>query len=226
MKASGASLAGRICYVELQPLDILETARYCSAEQLHIHGGYPRVVLNNDPVFRQDWLEQYIRTYIERYLPLMGLNVSPVIIRRLWEMLAWQNGNLLNASELGRSLGLSSPTVSKYIDVLENAYLVRQLQPWFLNIGKRVSKSPKVYIRDSSILHRLLGIGDMKTLLGHPSLGNSREGFIISQISSRLPDNLKLYFYRTLSGNEMDLVISKGTKPVASIEMNSAQNRQ
>ncbi|MFZ5939324.1 MAG: ATP-binding protein [Bacteroidota bacterium] len=219
IRTSGESLAGRIFYMELGPFSLPESGNLVSDQQLHFSGGFPRVLMSTDSAYRSDWLEQYIRTYIEKDLPLLGLSASPVIIRRLWEMLAWQNGSLFNSSELGRSLGLNAHTVNRYIGYLENAYLVQRLQPWYLNIGKRVSKSPKIYIRDTGILHRLLQLNDFDQLLGHPALGSSWESFVISQIGYSLPAGMSLFFYRTLSGNEMDLVICGGSKVLATAEI-------
>jgi predicted AAA+ superfamily ATPase len=161
-----------------------------------------------------------IRSYVERDLAhLFGVTLDVTILRNFWSMLAHVNGNIWNAETFARSLGISAPTVLRYASFLEGGYLVRLLAPWFVNAKKRLVKSPKVYIRDTGILHRLLNISDYDTLLGHPAVGASWEGYVIEQIFQRLPEGLELYFYRTQAGAECDLVIVQGITPLACIEI-------
>ena len=150
---------------------------------------------------------------------MLGLNANPLLTRRLWTMLAHWNGNLLNFEALGNSLGVSSPTIRKYIDFFEASYLIRQLQPWFTNISKRLVKSPKIYIRDTGILHALLAIGSFEQLQGHPSLGASWEAYILQKVATMLPARHELYFYRTQDGTEADLLIVKAGIPDILIEI-------
>jgi len=187
-----------------------------------LRGGFPDAYLALDNDVWMQWLDNYISTYIERDLPLLGLNVSHVILRNLWMMVAHIHGNVVNYSNISRSLELSSTTVKKYLDFLENAFLIRQLRPFYANIKKRIVKSPKLFIRDSGILHNLLNISSGFELEGNPMKGNSFEGFAIEQILQKTDIALQAYFYRTQHGAECDLVLTKSSKPRFAIEIKYA----
>ncbi|GAA4421421.1 hypothetical protein GCM10023187_57290 [Nibrella viscosa] len=164
-------------------------------------------------------MNDFIQTYVERDLPALGLNASPTRVRTLLTMLVGAHGHLLNVSELARSLGLTAPTVQSYLDFLEHAFLIRRLSPYFVNINKRLVKSPKLYLRDSGMLHALADIEDNETLAGSLQVGASWEGYIVQQIIAQLPYQVQPYFYRTADGSELDLVLVRGTKPVVGIEI-------
>ena len=219
IRDTSESLAGRIAYYELAPLSHLETASLTNYQTHWLRGGFPESLLANDERNSMDWRENFIQTYLERDLPLLGLNANPLLTRRLWTMLAHWNGNLLNLETIGNSLGVSSPTVRRYIDFFEASYLIRRLQPWYTNISKRLVKSPKIYIRDTGILHTLLAISNFEQLQGHPALGASWEGYIIQEVATMLPARHELYFYRTQDGTEADLVIVKAGIPDILIEI-------
>jgi len=183
-------------------------------------GGFPNALLAGSDAESREWLNNLIRSYVERDLGhLFGVTFDVSTLRNFWSMLAHVNGNIWNAETFARSLGISAPTVLRYVSFLEGGYLVRRLAPWFVNAKKRLIKSPKVYIRDTGILHRLLNISDYDTLLGHPVVGASWEGYVIEQIFQRLPQGLELYFYRTQAGAECDLVIVQGITPMACVEI-------
>jgi predicted AAA+ superfamily ATPase len=208
------SLAGRIIYHELAPLSFLETGAD-SFENLLVRGGYPRSYLAEDEEESFVWREAYIKTYLEMDIPQLAIRIPSIQLRRFWTMLAHSHGQLWNASKIAGSLGLSAPTVRRYLDILEETFIVRQLEPYFVNAKKRLIKSPKVYIRDSGLNHALLRIRTMDELMGHPSAGASWEGFVIEQIAALLPRNTNLYFYRTSAGAEIDLLcFDKGNEPL------------
>jgi uncharacterized protein len=217
VRQSSESLAGRIAYLELSPFLLEEVIDRYQIEDLWFRGGYPDPFLENTPW--QDWMQNFIRTYLERDLPAQGFSSDRILAERLWLMLAHNHGNLVNYSELGRSLEISSGMIKKYLDFLEAAFLIRQVRPYTNNLKKRVVKSPKVYIRDSGILHFLLGLAKYEELFGTMKLGASWEGFVAEQIAEHLHSNRKLFFYRTHEGAELDLVIEKGGLPLAGIEI-------
>ncbi len=217
IRDSSESLAGRIAYEELPPFNLLEVGGDISNHWLA--GGFPDSYLAPTQQLRVKWLSNFVQTYIERDLPLLGLNADRITLRKLWVMLAHMHGAVLNMNNLARSLELSSTTIKKYISFLDNAYLVRQLQPYSGNIKKRLVKSPKVYIRDSGIYHFLLSINDFNSLEYNPIVGASWEGYVIEQITQLLSEDTECYFYRTHLGAECDLVIVKGGKPLMSIEI-------
>jgi len=219
LRQSSESLAGRIAYMELQPFTYPEIAGKKDLETHHFLGGFPDALLSSSVESSKAWLENFIRTYCERDLPLYGLSANPTVIRRLWEMLAWINGNLLILNSLGKSMGLSYHTVGRYIDYLENTFLISRLQPYHYNVKKRLVKTPKVYIRDTGILHRLLRLSDYDQLLGHIALGASWESFVIEQIKGNKHPDLDLHFYRTHNGAEVDIVFVRGLKPAATAEI-------
>lgn len=221
VKGVAESLAGRIAYVELPPLGLKEARQqHISLDDTWLRGGFPQALLARTEKSSMRWRTDFIRSYIERDLSaLFHVDLSETIIRNFWQMLAHAQGNIWNAHDFARSLGISAPTTKRYLQFLEGAYLVRQLQPWYLNASKRVVKSPKVYVRDSGLLHALLGINTRDMLLGNLISGGSWEGFAIEQIIQNLPDTIQPFYYRTHQGTEMDLVLVRGIKPIALIEI-------
>jgi predicted AAA+ superfamily ATPase len=220
VKGVSESLAGRIAYTELTPIGITELTNRLDYKMNWFRGGFPEALLADDDEYAIEWLNDFIRSYVERDLAMLfGVTLSSVTLRNFWSMLAHSNGNLLNAEVFARSLGVSSTTVMKYLDFLEGGYMVRRLQPWFVNAKKRLVKSPKTYIRDTGILHRLLNIPDLESLFGHPGVGGSWEGYVVEQIFQAKPDHLDLFFYRTQAGAECDLLLVQGITPIACIEI-------
>lgn len=219
IRDTSESLAGRIAYFELSPLSYIEVSKFLSYKNHWLRGGFPESLMANNERNSLDWRDNFIQTYLERDLPLLGLNANPLLTRRLWTMLAHWNGNLLNLEAISNSLGVTAPTIRRYIDFFEASYLIRRLQPWFTNISKRLVKTPKIYIRDTGILHALLAINDFEQLQGHPALGASWEGYIIQEIATMLPQRHELYFYRTQDGTEADLLIVKAGIPDILVEI-------
>ncbi|MFH1195591.1 MAG: ATP-binding protein [bacterium] len=220
IRKSSESLAGRIIYHYLPPFQINELMKNgTSIQKLWLVGGYPESYLADDTNKSFIWRNAFIDTFLERDLPKFGIKIPSIQIRRFWSMLAHMHGSIWNASKISASLGVTSPTVKNYLDILENTFIVRQLQPYIANIKKRLVKSPKVYIRDSGLLHSVLNIKEMDDLFGNPISGYSWEGFIIEQILNNLPINFDGYFYRTGAGAEVDLVITKAEKPVLCVEI-------
>lgn len=206
MRQSGESLAGRISYIDMAPLTALEVPTD-SLEPLWVRGGFPDSFLAPSERVSLDWRKDLLRTYLERDVPMFGSRVPAETLRRFWTMLAHNQGALLNASRIAGGLEVSSQTVSRYTDLLVDLLLVRRLQPYHVNIGKRLVKSPKVYIRDSGLLHALLNIADRNALLGHPVVGASWEGFVIENLINAAPALTVPGFYRTAGGAEIDLVL-------------------
>ena len=220
LRQSSESLAGRIRYIEMTGLNILETG----ASQKNIHnrwlrGGFPDSYLADDSDMAMDWLEDLIRTYLERDVPQMGFQIPAVRLRQLWTMLAHLQGEPVNYSKLAANLEIDGKTVRRYIDILTDLLLVRRLEPWHANVKKRLVKSPRYYIRDSGIHHRLLGIDHYDALLSNPVLGKSWEGFVVDNIHSVLPRRAETYFYRTAAGAEIDLVIKMPSSKVWAVEI-------
>jgi len=215
IRHSSESLAGRIIYHELSPFSLAEINSE-SIQKLWLRGGYPKSYLlrSNDDSFT--WREAFIKTYLEMDIPQLGIRIPAQHLRRFWTMIAHSHGQLWNASKIAGSLGVSAPTVRSYLDILEETFIVRQIQPYHPNIKKRLIKSPKVYIRDSGLLHTLLNIRTIEDLHGHPSLGSSWEGFVVEQFLGILPERWRAYFYRTGAGAEIDLILFDSKhKPVA-----------
>ena len=208
---SSETLAGRIEFFELAPLNLAEVAvKEASpnvAQTLWSRGGFPDSYLARSDAASMRWREAFVRSYLERDIPQLGIRISAATLRRFWLMLAHYHGQLWNASTLAGSLGVSAPSVRHYLDILESTFMVRVLQPYSANLGKRLVKSPKVYLRDNGLLHALLNLPDHDALLGHPVLGASWEGWVIEQILAQAPDGTRPYFYRTASGNELDLLL-------------------
>ncbi|MET0049203.1 MAG: ATP-binding protein [Sedimenticola sp.] len=220
MRQSSESLAGRISYLEMSGLNLVEVDDHQQERQnLWLRGGFPDSYLSADDDLAMDWLENLIRTYLERDIPQMGFRVPAARLRRLWTMLAHLQGETVNYSKLAANLEVDAKTVSHYIDILTDLLLVRRLEPWHVNVKKRLVKSPRFYVRDSGILHRLLGINAYDALLSNPVLGKSWEGFVIENIHSILPGRAETYFYRTAAGAEIDLVIKMPSSEIWAIEI-------
>ena len=208
LKQSGESLAGRIEYVELNPLNVLEAGSdESSMNRLWVCGGFPDSFLARDDNDSLTFRRNFIRTCLERDVPQFSRRIPAETLEHLWMMLAHDQGTLLNASRLASGLSVSAPTVTDYIDLLVDLLLVRRLRPFYANVRKRLVKSPKVYVRDSGIVHALLGITDHNSLAGHPVVGASWEGFVIENLLSVAPAGTKASFYRTSAGAEVDLVL-------------------
>ncbi|MDE3268909.1 MAG: ATP-binding protein [Pseudomonadota bacterium] len=213
LRQSGESLAGRIAYLELSPFDATEVTDH---ECLWLRGGFPKSFLASSDRHSSRWRKNFISTYLERDIPQLGPRIPTETLRRFWTMLAHTQGGVLNAAMLARSLGVSGKTISRYIDLLHDLLLIRKLEPWRANVGKRLTKAPKVYVRDSGVVHSLLDLHDRNSLLGHPVMGTSWEGFVIENILALASHNSRACFYRSVSGAEIDLVLTlSGLKPWA-----------
>jgi predicted AAA+ superfamily ATPase len=209
LQQSSESLAGRIAYIELHPIDILEYADNSidKMNTLWVRGGFPESLLAETEKDSLDWRSDFIRTYLERDIPQLGPRIPAETLDRFWTMLAHNQGSVLNAAHLARSLEVSGVTVGRYLDLMVDLLLVRRLRPWTFNIGKRLVRSPKVYVRDSGITHALLNIGSYTDLLGHPVVGGSWEGFVIENIMSVAGPNVQPFYYGTPRGAEIDLIL-------------------
>ncbi len=209
LQQSAETLAGRIAYTELTPFldgevaDLAPTA----PSTLWVRGGFPDSFLAESEGESYEWRSAFIQTYLDRDVPSLGPRIPAETLHRFWQMLAHNQGQMLNAAQLAAGLGISGQTVARYLDIMVDLLLVRRLQPWSANIGKRLVRSPKVYVRDSGLLHTLMGIRDQETLLGHPVVGASWEGMLIENILSAVPANTPAWFYRTAVGAEIDLVL-------------------
>lgn len=207
LKQSSESLAGRIRYLELGGLTPLEIGVTGDIGSLWLRGGFPLSYLAVDDARSAAWREDFIRTYLERDIPQLGPRVPAVTLRRFWTMLAHLHGGLVNASKLASGLDLSHTSVLRYLDLMVDLLLVRRLAPWHANVGKRLVRSPKIYLRDSGLLHRLLGVRDMEDLLGNPVAGASWEGHVIENLLAVVPGGTEAFFYRTSTGHEIDLLL-------------------
>jgi len=223
------SLAGRTAFLDFPPFRWSEVEGQRQTREiktLWFRGGFPEAFLHRDDRARHDWLESYTRSFIERDLPALGIDVSASQMRKLWTMLAHCNGGIWNASQLAASLGVSYHTVNRYVDILDQTFLIRKLPPYFANVGKRIVKSPKLYFRDTGLLHFFLGIHSSHTLDTHPARGMSWESFVIDQVISlfqQAEPSSRPYFWRTSQGHEIDLVIDLGrTKIPVEIKLHSA----
>lgn len=220
LRQSSESLAGRITYIEMNSLNIVELPNeYSSIDPLWLRGGFPDSYLAPDDAPSMEWRQAFIKTYLERDVPQLGPRIPAETLRRLWTMLAHSQGTLINASKLAANLGISGQTVTRYIDLLTDLLLVRRLSPWHGNVGKRLVKSPKLYVRDSGLVHALLNIPTMDVLLGHPVVGMSWEGFVIENLLGFLPAGCESYFYRTARGAEIDLLIRHADGSIVAIEV-------
>jgi predicted AAA+ superfamily ATPase len=210
LRQSSESLAGRIAYYELPGLAVREVG-FEHADRLWVRGGFPKAFLARSDRESMEWRQAFIRTFLERDLPALGVNIAADTMRRFWSMLAHHHAQLWNASEIGRSFGVADTTVRNYLDKLTDALVVRQLKPWHENLGKRQVKSPKIFIRDSGLLHALLNLPTKRDIEGHPKLGASWEGFVIDQLVQQLnvsPE--EIYHWRTHQGAELDLLAVRG----------------
>ena len=216
LRQSGESLAGRVSYVELTPLLAAELPTDLATLQgLWLRGGYPMSWLADTDIAAFQWRQDFIATFLQRDLPALGLRVPAETMRRFWTMLAHLQGQMFNASALGQALGgASHNTTARYLDTLVDTLMVRRLEPHLVNVGKRLVKSPKVYVRDSGLLHALLGLPGVRDLQGHPVAGRSWEGFVVEQVAAALPAGAQMGFYRTTVGAELDLVIEHRGKKI------------
>ncbi len=216
LRQTGESLAGRVAYVELTPLLAAELPTDLGTLQtLWQRGGYPLSYLAPDDEAAFQWRQDFVQTFLQRDLPAMGLRVPAETLRRFWTMLAHLQGQMFNASQLGMALGgASHTTTARYLDTLVDTMMVRRLEPHLANVGKRLVKSPKVYVRDSGLLHAMLGLSTVRDLQGHPVAGASWEGFVIEQVAAALPAGAQIGFYRTAAGAELDLVVEFGARKI------------
>ena len=220
LQQSSETLAGRISYTELGPFQLLELAHPDDTQNTHWQrGGYPDSYLAEDDESSLQWRDDYITSYVERYLPQQGITASPILLRRLCSMLAHQQGATVSLNKMAGSLGIDGKTARRYIDLLEGLYLVRSLPAWSRNAGKRLVKSAKLYWRDSGILHALVGLPTLEHVLGHPVCGASWEGYCIEQILALLPSKATASHYRTHAGAEIDLVIEHPDGQILAIEI-------
>ena len=221
LRQSSESLAGRIAYKELSGITVSELDSNSPAERdkLWLRGGFPDSLLARDDEASLRWRLNFISTYLERDVPQFGPRIPATTLRRLWTMLAHSQGGQLNIAQLGASLGIAAPTSKRYIELLEDLLLIRSLLPWSGNVGKRLVKTPKVYIRDSGLTHALLNLTTLDDLLGHPVVGASWEGFVLENLLSCLPIGVTPWYYRTSAGAEIDLVIEYSTQRKYAIEI-------
>lgn len=223
LKQSSETLAGRISYIEMFPVNVLEHAKNAknseAVNSLWLKGGFPESLLTNNNETSLNWRYDFIKTYLERDIPQLGPRIPAETLGRFWTMLAHSQGTNINASKLAANIEVSSVTVSRYIDLLVDLLLIRKIQPYTANIKKRLVKSPRVYVRDSGMTHALLNISSYNDLLGHPVVGKSWEGFVIENIASVLPPRVRLYYYRTAGGAEIDLVLEFGVNERWAVEI-------
>ena len=204
LRQTGETLAGRVAYLELGPLDVTEVL---DADDLWIRGGFPDSLLAGGDELSSRWRTDFVRTYLERDIPALGPRIPAETLRRFWTMLAHNQGGLLNAANLAGALGVDGKTVARYLDLMVDLLLVRRLPPLTSNAGKRMVRSPKVYVRDSGIVHILLGLPDKEAVLGHPIAGASWEGHVVENLLRCTPDSVDATFFRTGAGAEVDLVL-------------------
>jgi uncharacterized protein len=225
LKQSSESLAGRIAYKELSGFTVAEIDHTTATDldRLWLRGGFPDSYLAPSEEASLRWRLNFINTYLERDVPQLGPRIPAVTLRNLWTMLAHSQGGQLNIAQLGNNLDVAATTAKRYIELLEDLLLVRTLRPWSGNVGKRLVKAPKVYIRDSGITHALLNITGLDELLGHPVVGASWEGFVLENLLSCLPTGVSPWFYRTSAGAEIDLIIDKNSKERFAIEIKRSQ---
>ena len=220
MRQSSESLAGRVAYLEMGAITADEAqAAQLPLDQLWSRGGFPDSTLAGSDALSLMWRQDFIRSYLERDVPMFAPRMPAQTLGRLWTMLAHQQGGLLNQARLAASLDVTAPTLTRYVDLLVDLQLVRRLMPWSVNLGKRLVKSPKVYVRDSGLVHALLGLQTTDDLLGHPVLGASFEGWVIETLVQRLPADARAWFYRSHQGAEIDLLIERGGRPQIAIEV-------
>jgi uncharacterized protein len=226
VRNSSESLAGRIAYSELSPFSLLE-AKQGGFEQIKhwFLGGFPDALMAPSTALAKTWLQNFIYTFMEKDIRLLGYDINIPTMDRLLKMLSHLQGSMLNVSDLSRALSISMPTINKYLDLLEGGFLVRRLQPYYVNMGKRLIKTPKIYLRDTGILHSLASITDFDALYGHPVIGASWEGYVIEQIYRCLEFRTwSFHFYRTQTGAEIDLLLISPSGKMTCIEIKSSNN--
>jgi predicted AAA+ superfamily ATPase len=207
LRQSGESLAGRISYLEMGPINGSEVPAQ-DLPSLWNRGGFPDSFLAADDRLSQRWRQDFVRTYLERDVPMLGPRIPAETLRRFWTMLAHHQSGLLNAADFARALGVDGKTIAAYLDLLVDLLLVRRLEPWHTNAGKRLVKSPRVYVRDSGLVHTLLGLATLEDVLGHPVAGASWESFVIETMIAVAPEGTQANFYRTAAGAEIDLLLT------------------
>jgi len=222
LRLTSESLAGRIVYLELTGLNVLEVSDQADTPIHWFRGGFPEPFLQEQDEIRRQWFSSFIMTYTERDIPLLGLKIANRIVMQCIYMIAHSTANLLNKSSLASALGIRQNDLSTILDFLESSFLIRRLQPFYVNIGKRLVRSPKIFIRDSGLLHYLLDITSFNDLMKHPVLGHAWESYAIEQLISVFEKQYQYYFYRTQDGAECDLVICKSNKPLSCIEIKHA----
>ncbi len=219
IKGVSESLAGRVFFTELMPFSLLEVQSMSTWQTHWLRGGFPGALMMPDDSFAGEWFDSFIRTFVERDLRELGYNLPAPMFSRLLRMVAHLNGQLLNVAGLSNSLDSSASSISRYLDLLEGGFLINRLLPYFVNLGKRLVKAPKIYVRDSGILHRLLRIQNYDELSGHPAIGSSWEGYVIEQIMRVTHRKWEYYFYRTQQGAEVDLVLINPSGKLFCIEI-------
>lgn len=225
VKGVTETLTGRIFYSHLHPIGLVEALPKYKLEKHWFRGGFPDALTARTDKDFADWMDAYISSYVKRELSsLFDTNLSSNIIQQFWMMLANANSGIWSAQDFARSVGVSAPTINRYLDFLEAAFLVTRLPAWHVNISKRVVKSPKIYISDSGLLHRLCRIGNMRQLRENVVIGSSWEGYVIQQVLQYKPDDVDAYHYRTHNKAEVDLVLVRGNKPIACIEIKVGNN--
>ena len=218
MQQTGETLAGRIAFLELSPIGVLEVTPE-EYDRLWNRGGFPDSLLASNDAKSNLWRQNFIRTYLERDVPQLGPRIPAETLRRFWVMLAHIQGGPLNAASLSRGLGVDGKTVAKYLDLMVDLLLVRRLAPWHRNIGKRLVKSPKIYVRDSGVVHALLGLGSKEDVLGHPVAGHSWEGFVVENLVNVAAAGTEASYYRASGGAEIDLILTLGGRKPWAIEI-------
>jgi predicted AAA+ superfamily ATPase len=224
LRQTSESLAGRIALVEMRPLLVAEVKPSIAETQtLWMRGGFPESYTSGSDADSFKWRRDFIRTFLERDIPQFGINIPAPVLERFWRMLAHTHGQLLNAAQLAGSMGVSNPTIGRYVDLLAAARVLRRVEPMHRNLGKRLVKSPRLYIADSGLLHALLQIQSLNDLVGHNITGASWEGFVIEQIMGMAPQNADISFYRTAAGAELDLVMQAGQETIGfEVKLSSA----
>lgn len=218
LQQTAESLAGRVSYLELTGLNLTEVGQG-GLNQLWLRGGFPDAYQATDNDISLHWRQDFIRTYLERDIPQLGPRIPAETLRRFWTMLAHNQGGLLNAARLAAGLGVSGQSVGRYLDLMVDLMLVGRLEPWHANVGKRLVKAPKIYVRDSGLVHSLLSIATPEGLLAHPVVGGSWEGFVVENLLSVVPRGTGAYFYRDSSGAELDLVLTMPSGEIWAVEV-------
>lgn len=219
IRGASETLSGRVAYLELPPLSLPEVLPWFSWREHWFKGGFPEVLLTEDVELAQERLSQFIRTFAERELGALGQDVTPALLMCFWQMLAHYQGQTMNVLEISNALGMGARTVNRYLDLLEGGFMIRRLMPWYANIGKRLVKTPKIYLRDSGMLHSLLRLASPDALAGHPACGASWEGYAIEQIVRTGGPRWEYHFYRTQQGAEIDLLLTSPTGKKTAVEI-------